>query len=181
MGGGVLGGLASLAIGLAAAGSNAMNDYSGPLALRTVGIRVRRPVSACIVTVAAFALILWLHRGDVASKFENVLLFVGYWIPGFVAVVAIDWRVRARGQQSVDPLLKHTGRRQEVIAVAAFLAGFGAAVPFMVTSLFVGPVAKALHGADLAYVVALIATGAVYRCALWLTPAKSGETALKPR
>ena len=162
MGGGVLGVLALLAIGLAAVGSNAMNDYSGSLALQTVGIRVRRPVSACVVTVMAFALILWLHAGDMASKFENVLLFIGYWIPGFVAIVAIDWRVRSRGRESVDPLREHTSRRQEVIAVVTFLAGFAAAVPFMDTSLFVGPVAKSLHGADIAYFVAFAVTGALY-------------------
>jgi nucleobase:cation symporter-1, NCS1 family len=162
MGGGVLGVLALLAIGLAAVGSNAMNDYSGSLALQTVGIRLRRPVSACVVTVAAFGLILWLHQGDLASKFQNVLLFVGYWIPGFVAVVAIDWRVRSRGRTSVDPLREHTSRREAAIAVVTFLAGFGAAVPFMDTSLFVGPVARTLHGADIAYFVAFVVTAALY-------------------
>lgn len=34
-------------------------------------------------------------------------------------------------------------------AVLAFVAAFGAAVPFMNTSLVVGPMATALHGADL--------------------------------
>src|SRR4029079_13562263 len=43
MGGGFLGGLALVVIALASVGSNAMNDYSGSLALQTVGVRVRRP------------------------------------------------------------------------------------------------------------------------------------------
>lgn len=51
MGGGLLGGSALLVIALAAIGSGVMNDYSGSLALQTVGVRVRRPVSAVIVTV----------------------------------------------------------------------------------------------------------------------------------
>jgi NCS1 family nucleobase:cation symporter-1 len=42
MGGGFLGGLALVVIALASIGSNAMNDYSGSLALQTVGVRVRR-------------------------------------------------------------------------------------------------------------------------------------------
>ena len=57
MGGGVLGGLALLVIALASIGSGAMNDYSGSLALQTIGVRVRRPVSAVVVTVLAFPLI----------------------------------------------------------------------------------------------------------------------------
>ena len=70
---------------------NAMNDYSGSLALQTVGVRVRRPVSALVVTVIAFFLILWMHGGNTASRFENVLLFVGYSVfkklePGFADV-----------------------------------------------------------------------------------------------
>ena len=91
MGGGVLGAIALLAIALASIGSSAMNDYSGSLALQTIGVRVRRPVSAVVVTVLAFPLIMWLHSGDTASRFEDVLLLVGYWIPAFVAIVVIDW------------------------------------------------------------------------------------------
>ena len=94
MGGGILGALALLVIALASIGSGVMNDYSGSLALQTIGVRVRRPISAVVVTVAAFALILWLHAGETASRFEHVLLLVSYWIPAFVAVVVIDWALR---------------------------------------------------------------------------------------
>jgi nucleobase:cation symporter-1, NCS1 family len=162
MGGGFLGVVALLAIGLAAVSSNAMNDYSGSLALQTVGVRVRRPLSACVVTVAAFALILWMHHGDIASKFENVLLFMGYWIPGFVAIVAIDWLARSRGRASINPLAERTSRRDAVWAVVTFLLGFGCAVPFMDTSLYVGAASKALAGADIAYFVGFAATAILY-------------------
>jgi NCS1 family nucleobase:cation symporter-1 len=64
MGGGVLGGLALLVIALASIGSGVMNDYSGSLALQTIGVRVRRPLSAVIVTALSFPLILWLHAAS---------------------------------------------------------------------------------------------------------------------
>ncbi|WP_153340339.1 purine-cytosine permease family protein [Nocardia aurantia] len=162
MGGGVLGVLALLVIALASVGSNAMNDYSGSLALQTVGIKVRRPVSAVVVTVIAFALILWLHGGNVASRFQNVLLFVGYWIPAFVAIITIDWLYRSRGRVTVDPAREQTTRADAVAAAVAFVVAFAVAVPFMNTSLVVGPVASALHGADLAYYVNFLAAGLVY-------------------
>ena len=43
-----------------------------------------------------------------------------------------------------------------------FLVAFAAAVPFMHTNLIVGPVAAALHGADLAYFVNFLVAGALY-------------------
>jgi NCS1 family nucleobase:cation symporter-1 len=162
VGGGVAGAMALVAIALAAVASNAMNDYSGSLALQTIGVRLRRPVSAVVVTVAAFALILWMHSGDLASKFENVLLVVGYWIPPFVGVVVIDWLLRTRRGRRPDVLEQASEGRAGWPAVLAFVLGFAAAVPFMNTSVFQGPAASALHGADLAYYVGLLVSMAVY-------------------
>ncbi|WP_318307613.1 purine-cytosine permease family protein [Amycolatopsis solani] len=160
LGGGFLGALALAVIALAAVSSNAMNDYSGSLALQTVGVRLRRPVSAVVVTVLAFALILWMHSGELAAKFQNVLLFVSYWIPPFLGVVVPDWLARTRGGRQVDVLAAVSVRPWA--AVVAFVLGFGAAVPFMNTSLYTGPVAAALHGADLAYYVGLVVSLAAY-------------------
>ncbi|MCX2932286.1 cytosine permease [Mycobacterium sp. CVI_P3] len=162
MGGGVLGALALLVIALGSVASNAMNDYSGSLALQTVGVRVRRPVSAVVVVMIAFALIMWLHSGDMAARFQSALLFVSYWIPAFVAVVAIDWHYRSAGRDTVDPAAEVTPRTDALVALGAFFVAFAAAVPFMHTNLIVGPVATALHGADLAYFVNFLVAAAVY-------------------
>ena len=162
MGGGALGALALLVIALGSVASNAMNDYSGSLALQTVGVRVRRPVSAVVVVIIAFALIMWLHSGDMAARFQGVLLFVSYWIPAFVAIVAIDWRYRSAGRDVVNPAEESTPRRDAMVALLTFFVAFAAAVPFMHTNLIVGPVASALHGADLAYFVNFLVAAAVY-------------------
>ncbi len=168
MGGGVLGGLALLIIALAAIGSGVMNDYSGSLALQTLGVRVRRPVSAVVVTVLAFALILWLHAGDTVERFQNVLLFISYWIPAFVAVVVVDWRIRSRGRASLDPALESTVRADAVAALVAFVVAYAAAVPFMNTSLIQGPVALAWHGADIAYFVNFLVALMIYGGYRWI-------------
>ncbi len=162
MGGGALGAVALLVIALGSVASNAMNDYSGSLALQTVGVRVRRPVSAVVVVVIAFALIMWLHSGDLTARFQGVLLFVSYWIPAFVAIVAIDWRHRSAGRDALNPAQEVTGHRDAVVALVSFFAAFAAAVPFMHTNLIVGPVATALHGADLAYFVNFLVAAAAY-------------------
>ena len=51
MGGGLLGGLALVAIMFGAVTSNALNDYSGSLAAQAGGVRIKRHVSAIIGTV----------------------------------------------------------------------------------------------------------------------------------
>jgi nucleobase:cation symporter-1, NCS1 family len=162
MGGGLLGGLALLIIALASIGSGVMNDYSGSLALQTIGARVRRPVSAVIVAALAFPLILWLDAADTATRFQDVLLLVSYWIPAFVSIVVIDWLLRIRGRATIDPAVEPTDRRDAVAAVIVFVLSYAAAIPFMHTSLIEGPVARAWHGADIAYFVNLLVAALLY-------------------
>jgi nucleobase:cation symporter-1, NCS1 family len=163
MGGGFLGGLALVIIALASIGSGVMNDYSGSLALQTIGVRVQRPVSAVIVAVPAFALILWLHApDDTATRFQDVLLLVSYWIPAFVAIVVIDWLLRIRGRASINPAEEPTDRRDAVAAIIVFVLAYAAAIPFMNTSLIEGPIARAWHGADVAYFVNLLVAALLY-------------------
>ena len=88
---------------------------------------------------------------------------MSYWIPGFVAVVVIDWLLRVRGRASINPAEESTDRRDAVAAVIAFVLAYGAAIPFMNTApLFEGPIAKAWHGADIAYFVNLLVAAVLY-------------------
>ncbi|MFF4556091.1 purine-cytosine permease family protein [Streptomyces sp. NPDC001422] len=164
LGGGVAGAFGLLAVALAAVCSNAMNDYSGSLALQTLGVRIPRPVAAALAAALGFPLVLWMHAADTTARFQNVLLFVGYWIPGFVAVVVVDWiaRARERAGAPVDLAVETARRFPAWPSLLAFVAAFGAAVPFMDTGLYVGPVADALHGADLSYYVAFLVALALY-------------------
>jgi nucleobase:cation symporter-1, NCS1 family len=162
MGGGLLGGLALLIIALASIGSGVMNDYSGSLALQTIGVRVRRPVSAVIVAALAYPLILWLNAADTATRFQDVLLLVSYWIPAFVSIVVVDWLLRVRGRTTINPAEEPTDRRDAVVGVIVFLLAYAAAIPFMHTSLIEGPIAKAWHGADVAYFVNLVVAAVLY-------------------
>ncbi|WP_329297882.1 cytosine permease [Streptomyces sp. NBC_00659] len=164
LGGGSAGAFGLLAVALAAVCSNAMNDYSGSLALQTLGVRMPRPLAAALAAALGFPLVLWMHAADTTARFQNVLLFVGCWIPGFVAIVVVDWiaRGRERGDAPVDVAVEMSRPRSGWPSLVAFVAAFGAAVPFMDTSLYVGPVADALHGADLSYYVAFLVALALY-------------------
>ena len=164
MGGGLLGGLALVAIMFGAVTSNALNDYSGSLAVQAGGVRIKRHWSAVMGTVVAFFLILWLDTGNISAKFQNVLLFTAYWIAPFLAVVLIDWRDRRNGvnRQTLVHMLEWRNLRTGWPALLALVVGFGLMVPFMDTGLIVGPVANRLDGADLSFVVGFLVAAAVY-------------------
>ena len=164
MGGGTLGVLALIAIVFGAITSNSMNDYTGSLAFQALGGRVKRPVTAALVAVLAFAAILWMHAGETSGKFENILLFTGYWIAPFCAIVMIDWHYQRDwyAPSFLRNALMWRGLGNGWPAIVAFVLGFGAMVPFMNSSIVAGPVAKALQGADLAFYVGFIVTGVLY-------------------
>ncbi len=164
VGGGPAGTLSLLAIMFGAITSNAMNDYSGSLAVQAGGAQIKRHYSALIGTVLAFLLILWLDTGNIAAKFQNVLLFTAYWIAPFLAIVLIDWRDR-RGdvnRRTLLHMLEWGNLRSGWPALVSLVVGFVLMVPFMDTGLVIGPVARRLDGADLSFVVGFVVAGALY-------------------
>ncbi|HEX4244492.1 MAG TPA: hypothetical protein VHY77_02905, partial [Acidimicrobiales bacterium] len=164
MGGGFLGVLALIAIIFGSVTGTAMNDYSGSLAVQAGGVKIRRPISAGLGTVLVFFLVLWIHGGDTASKFQNVLLFTAYWIAPFIAVVLIDWY--GRGQTVTRARLLETLDFRRLgsgwPALVALVVGFAAMVPFMNTGIIEGPAAAALAGADISFYVGFIVAAGVY-------------------
>jgi nucleobase:cation symporter-1, NCS1 family len=164
MGGGVIGVLALIAIVFAAIVSSSMNDYSASLAFQALGARVRRPFISVVVMVMALAAVLWMHAGSTSTRFENILLFTGYWLAPFCAIVMIDWHYHKNTYK--PPFLRTALAWRNLAsgwpALVSFVAGFGLMVPFMNTSIVVGPVASRLKGADIAFYVGFLVTGILY-------------------
>jgi NCS1 family nucleobase:cation symporter-1 len=183
MGGGALGVIAMLGIALGTVAIDAMDDYTGSLSLQSTGIRIPRPVSAVIVGIGGFGLALYMYEGDALATFTNILLFSGYWVSPFAAIVIVEWRLR-KGQVNVASLLRFRDLESGWEALAALLIGFAVSVPFMDTSLYVGPVASGpLHGGDIAYYVGFTVAGLAYlslRLATRSRKVKAGAPAVTP-
>ena len=156
--------MALVAVVFGAITSNAMNDYSGSLALQAAGVKLRRHWSAALGTLLAFFLILWIHGGNTSGKFQSVLLFSAYWIAPFLAIILIDWNDRhgAITHEGLFALMDRKNLTTGWPALVSLVVGFGTMVPFMNTGLLVGPVAKALDGADLSFYVGFVVAAAVY-------------------
>jgi NCS1 family nucleobase:cation symporter-1 len=164
MGGGFIGVLALIAIVFAAIVSSSMNDYSASLAFQALGARIRRPFISVVVMVLALAGVLWMNAGSTSTRFENILLFTGYWLSPFCAIVMIDWHYN---KGTYKPSFLRTALAWRNLAsgwpaLVSFAVGFGVMVPFMDTSIVVGPVSHALKGADIAFYVGFVVTGILY-------------------
>jgi nucleobase:cation symporter-1, NCS1 family len=164
VGGGIIGVLALIAIIFGAITGNAMNDYSGSLAIQAAGVKIRRHWMAFAGTVLAFGLIMWLNSGNLSGKFQNVLLFTAYWLAPFFAIILIDWIMRGGrvSREGLAMLMEYRNLSVGWQALVALVVGFAAMVPFMNTGLLIGPIANALQGADLSFYVGFLVGGAVY-------------------
>lgn len=109
-------------------------------------------------------MILWLHGGNTAARFQSVLLFSAYWIAPFLAIVLIDWldRKATVTHEGLCSLMDLKNLNVGWTALVSLVVGFGAMVPFMNTGLLVGPVAKRLDGADLSFWVGFVVAFCVY-------------------
>ncbi len=148
---------ALLAVVLGTLAANALNIYTGSLALLTLGVPLKRWMSVLAVGVLGGLLALYGSNGY-SAKYEQFLLLISYWIGPWLAIVVLDFflaRPRAGG----------AGRWGAAIAwpgLLSFLAGLAVSVPFMNSALYEGPLARLLHGADIAYYVGIVVAGGLY-------------------
>jgi NCS1 family nucleobase:cation symporter-1 len=173
LGGGVVGGLAMVAIALGTVAVNALNDYTGSLSLLAAGIRVPRVASAFVVAILGFLFTLYLNSGDFAGKFEGYLLFLSYWIAPWAAVVLVDWMLRG-GRVDSSRLTRFAGLPSGLLALGSLIIGFLVSLPFqqstfgeeLHTSYPFLPINvisdNVLHYADFAYVVGFVVAAVVY-------------------
>jgi len=173
VGGGVIGGLAMVAIFFGTVAVNSMNDYTGSLSLLAAGVRIWRPLSAGIVGVLSFGATLYLYYGNFQSTFENYLLLITYWIGPWAAIVLVDWRLRGGrfdARRVADFARLPSGRN----GLIALVVGFVVSIPFFNQTLYVGPAANALGGADVTYVVGFVVAGLLY----WALERSAGSTSV---
>jgi NCS1 family nucleobase:cation symporter-1 len=162
LGGGLISAVAMVAIFFGTVAVNAMNDYSGSLSLLAAGIKVWRPVSALIVGVLSFLATLWLYSQNFNQTFENYLLLITYWIGPWAAILLVDWQLRRMSASGADHVSNFDLLPSGWNALIALVVGFVVSIPFMNQTLFTGPAATALGGADITYVVGFIVAGAAY-------------------
>ncbi|MFE0171301.1 purine-cytosine permease family protein [Streptomyces sp. NPDC059002] len=157
-----------LALVLGTIAINAMTAYSAGLALQAVGLRIRRSVSVLFDGTVAVALTLYaLLVSNFLDTVSNVLQLTVVLLGPAMALYATDIALRrnrydglALTDESPESPFWYTGGLHRAGALA-LVAGVTAAA-LCVNTLYTGPVAHALGGADLALPVGMVVASAVY-------------------
>jgi NCS1 nucleoside transporter family len=149
----------------------ALNMYGGSLTLISAvdSLRKVRPTLAVRIATITFTAALSLIGALAASQnflsnFENFLLLILYLFIPWTAVNLVDYFIVRRGHYAIAEIFNPRGMygRWGWRGIVAYLAGFGAMVPFFSTGLYTGPVATALGGADLSLFIGLPVAGGLY-------------------
>ena len=122
-----------------------------------------RAVYVSLISVAALAIALPATT-DFLSTFTNFLLFLLYFMTPWSAINLVDYYWVRREQYRISELFNPRGTYGRINkgAFAAYVIGVAIQVPFMNSSLYVGPVASWMGGAELAWVLGLVVAGGLY-------------------
>ncbi|MGH8436557.1 MAG: purine-cytosine permease family protein [Pseudomonas sp.] len=105
-----------------------------------------------------------VSQGDFIAFFLNFIFFMSYFLIPWTAINLIDFYCLRKGEYSIPDIFDLNGRYGRVnwVACITFVLAVLIEVPFMNTTLYVGPVATALDGIDLAWLVGLIFPASSY-------------------
>ncbi|KAB1655675.1 cytosine permease [Pseudoclavibacter chungangensis] len=162
--------IAVFSIGVA--GTNSMNLYCGVLSVLTIGQTFvpswnPRAITRAVVAAIIFGLSLVLAlvgRDDFLAHYSNFLALLLYVLVPWTAINLVDYYLLHKGDYRVDDFFRRDGGvygRFNWIAIACYLLGAVIQVPFMVTTLYEGPIGAAL-GIDISWIVGLAVISPLY-------------------
>jgi NCS1 family nucleobase:cation symporter-1 len=196
--GNLVAGLAALTTGIAplvlivfsvgVAAANAMNLYCGALSAMTFGQTllprwVPGPRARTIMALSLFVLSLLgavLGKAAFLANYEHFILLLLYVLVPWTAINLVDYYLLQHGNYDVPSFFRQDGGiygRVNVAAVTCYALGIVVQLPFIDSPLYTGPVARALGGADLSWIVGLAVTSPAY---FWMAGRSAGRAAVLP-
>jgi nucleobase:cation symporter-1, NCS1 family len=163
--------LIAFSLGLAA--SNALKLYCAALCVLTFGQTLKaswspragtRTVTCLVLGLVAMSAAMW-SKDSFLANYEDFILLLLYVLVPWTAINLVDYYLLRRGDYDVAAFLSRNGGiygRTNIPAVACYLFGIVLQFPFVANPLYTGPVARALGGVDLSWIVGLVVTSPVY-------------------
>jgi len=175
-------------LGIAAA--SAMNLYCGALSVITLGqtfiptwqaTSIARTVIATILFLLSLAIALLGEKNFLVNytNFINLLLYI--MVP-WTAVNLVDFYLIQHGDYDVPSFFAADGGVYGAFnwpALGCYLLGIVVQIPFIATDLYTGPVARAMGGCDISWLVGLIIVSPIYYwvAKLYASPVSRGSKA----
>ena len=166
-----LGGVLLLGALLGLVTITALNFYGASLTLLSVADTCKplectagkRLASLAVAAFAATTLALGAS-GDFIDRFADLLAVLLYLFTPWTAINLVDFYVLRKGHYSIREIFNPNGMygRWNWRGLLAYGVGFVVMIPCFSTGLYMGPVARALGGADIAMLVGLPVAAVVY-------------------
>jgi NCS1 family nucleobase:cation symporter-1 len=158
-------------VGIAAA--NAINIYCCVLSLLTFGQTLLprwnpRARARASISIVVFGLCLGgalLGKRSFLANYTDFILLLLYVLVPWTAVNLVDYYLLRHGNYDVASFFRQDGGtygRINAAAVACYLIGIVVQLPFVVSPLYTGPVARAMGGIDVSWIVGLVVTSPIY-------------------
>jgi NCS1 family nucleobase:cation symporter-1 len=151
---------------------NTLSSYGGYMSVATILTSLTRQTritqrhrAIYVVVISAVALAIALAATDsFIAAFTDFLLFLLYFITPWSAINLVDYYWVRRERYQVADLFDPNGSygRFNKGAFVAYVIGILIQIPFMNSTLYVGPIANWLGGAELAWLLGLIVAGGLY-------------------
>ncbi|MDA8344476.1 MAG: cytosine permease [Thermaerobacter sp.] len=157
-----LGVVTMIAVVLGTVTANVLNIYSGALSSLVIDIPMKRWLGAVIVGILG-TIVSWVAgQHGYWQHYQEFLFLLGYWVAPWLAIVLVDYYVKAKGQYETEEFYN---RKQPFAAgVWAWIIGVAVSVPFMNQyPVFVSwfPSHYPQFG-DITYFVSFVVAGLVY-------------------
>ena len=170
--GGAIWPLVLLAVILGKLTGNTLSSYGGYMSLATIITSLTgqdrvspRQRSLYVIAISVVSLAIALAAtNNFLTNFTNFLLFLLYFMTPWSAINLVDYYWVRKERYSIAQLFLRNGEygRFNKGAFLAYAVGVLIQIPFMNSSLYVGPIANLLGGAEVAWLIGLIVAGGLY-------------------
>jgi NCS1 family nucleobase:cation symporter-1 len=118
-----------------------------------------------------------LGKASFLANYEHFILLLLYVLVPWTAINLVDYYLLRHGEYDVPSFFRQDGGiygRVNGPAVVCYVFGILIQLPFISAELYTGPIARALGGVDLSWIVGLIVTSSVY---YWLAKRSQSHAA----
>jgi NCS1 family nucleobase:cation symporter-1 len=176
---------------IAAIGGSLANSiptfYSSGLTLQAMGFNVRRPVATCVDVLVSTAIVLYiLFVEDFSTALNNFIAILLVWLGPYGGVWICDCLLRRGVYEpgTVHRSEKHCfsdGVDHRWAAWIALSTGMCLAILTMKSPVYDGPIARALGGMDLSWVVGFLTAAAIHGALVVILRRRSSDLRAVPK
>lgn len=165
LGGPILGAIMCIILCFGLFAPNSTNVYGGAITALSIAnnfIKFRSTAALrfviCVIIGALGVLLATVGSGNFMNNLENYMVVCLYFLIPWTSINLTDFYLVHHGSYTTDDFFTSNGPfgRYRWSSIAVFFIGFIIEIPFMNTTVYQGPISKAMGGADIAWIVGLL-------------------------